>query len=341
MNGMQRVLAAIRGEPADRIPIFCNLLDQGARELGISLREYYGSGHHVAEGQLRMRRKYGHDNVWALMYVGKEAELLGSRKILFSEDGPPNVEDFVIKELADISRLEVPDDLESHPAFAETLTCLRILRQEVGGSQPICAYLTASLSLPAILMGMERWLELLLLGPASLRDELLTKCSDFFRKEIAAFRKAGADILIYSNPFGSTDTLSMKLFQELAIPWMERDLGPGGVEGVVYYCGSSRFNRVIDQVLTRFGIGTYYLSPLDDVGEGKAIIAGRGLTCGVINDIPLVHWSAEEIDRQVARIIQAGKPGGKFLFGTLLMPLAIPEPKIRLLMDAALRHGAW
>ena len=30
MNALQRLQAAIQGEPADRIPIFCNMLEQGA-----------------------------------------------------------------------------------------------------------------------------------------------------------------------------------------------------------------------------------------------------------------------------------------------------------------------
>lgn len=341
ITGMDRLLAAIEGRTSDRIPVFCNLFDQGAGEMGVSLKEYYADGEMVAEAQLRMREKYGHDNVWSLFYVGKEAELLGSRSILFAEDGPPNVEDFVIKSLDDIGRLEVPGSIEDHPAFAETLKCMRILKAEAGGKYPICAYLTASMSLPAILMGMEKWLELLLLGPASARDELLAKCSDFFIKEIAAYRAAGADILVYSDPFGSTDIVPMHLFEKMSLPWMERDLKPGGMDGVVYYCGGSPFNNVIDRVIERVGFKTFYLGPADDVVEAKRIIDGRGLACGIINDIMLVAWSEEEVRAEVKRIIDAGLPGGRFLFGTLVMPLGIPERNIRAMLEAAYEFGRY
>jgi uroporphyrinogen-III decarboxylase len=341
ITGMDRLLAAIKGEVSDRIPVFCNLLDQGAGELGLPLEEYYSNGEHVAEGQLRMREKYGHDNVWSLFYVGKEAELLGCRKILFATDGPPNVEDFVIKTPDDIHRLEIPDDVSAHPAFAEELKCLRILRREAGGKYPICAYITATMALPVLLMGMEKWMGLLFSGPAGLRDELLEKCHDFFVKEIAAYRAGGADVLVYSNPFGSSDTVSLKYFQEHSLPWIEKDIQTVGTAGIVYYCGTSRFNRVINTVLERTGIGVYYLSPLDDVAEGKKIIAGRGLTCGVLNDIKLVDWSGEEIRREVKRIIEAGMPGGKFLFGTGVMPLQIPERNIRTMLEAAFEFGCY
>ena len=339
ITGMDRLAAAIKGDRCDRIPVFCNLLDQGAKELGMPLRDYYASGECVAEAQLRMRTKYGYDNLWCLFYVGKEAELLGCKHIVFAETGPPNVGHLVIQTADDIHKLEVPDDLTAHPAFQEPLKCLRILRQEAGGKHPICAYLTASMTLPAILMGMEKWLTLLLSGPANLRDELLTKCCDFFRKQIAAYRNAGADVFVYSNPFGSTDFVPMKLFHELSLPWMERDLQPGGTEGVVYYCGGARMNPVIDQVLNRTGIATYYLSPLDDIAEGKQIVAGRALCAGVINDIKLIDWSPEEVRNEVRRMLEAGMPGGKFFFGTLVMPYGIPEENIRAMLAAAYEYG--
>ena len=285
MNGMERLVAAINASPADRIPVFCNLLDQGAKELGMTLEEYYSRGEHVAAGQLRMREKYGYDNLWSLFYVGKEAELLGCRRIIYASDGPPNVGEMIIKNLDDISRLTIPDSIIDHPAFAEELTCLRILRQEAGGRYPICAYITASMTLPAILMGMEKWISLLLRGPAAPREELLAKCHEFFVKEVAAYREAGADVLVYSNPFGSTDFVPPVFFEKHSLPWIKKDIEAVGNQGMVYYCGSARFNRVIDRVLSETGIGTYYLSPLDDVAEGKQAIDGRGLCCGVINDI--------------------------------------------------------
>ena len=338
-TGTERLAAAAAGRSCDRIPVFCNLLDQGARELGISLREYYASGEHVAEAQLRMRARYGYDNVWSLFYVGKEAELLGPAKIAFAEDGPPNVAEFPLSGLDDIPRLQVPTDLRTHPAFEQPLRCLRILRREVGGKHPICAYVTASPTLPAILLGMEKWMELLLGGPALLREELLAKCSDFCRVEIAAYREAGADVILYSNPFGSADFLPVRLIGERSHPWMERDLAPGGVEGIVYYCGSSRINTVLPDVLARTGIGTYYLSPLDDVAEARRLAGDGALLASALNDIPLIRWPPERVRQEVRGIVSAGVRTGRFLFGTLLMPLAIPEANVLALLEAAFEAG--
>ncbi|CAK0770850.1 Uroporphyrinogen decarboxylase [Gammaproteobacteria bacterium] len=338
----ERLLATVNGQPTDRIPIFCNLLDQGARELGVALRDYYRDGTLVAEAQLRMREKYGHDNVWCLSYVGKEAELLGCREILFAEDGPPNVADFVIQEPADIHKLHVPDDLTTHPAFRATLDCLKVLRAEIGGKVPICAYLTASTTLPAMLMGMDKWLELLLFGPTELRDLLLAKCCDFFHKQYHAYRAAGADLLCYSSPFTSTDFLPRRLIREFTLPWMERDLLPCGFEGVVYFCAQARVVPSLDLVLERLPPPTtVYLGPDEDSAAAKRIVTDRALTCGIINDIKLCRWSEQEVRVEVKRLIEMGKPGGRFFIGTSVMPLAIPERNIHAYIEAASEYGCW
>jgi uroporphyrinogen decarboxylase len=337
---MDRLIAASNGKIIDHIPVFCNLLDQGARELGMSIEEYFSSGENVAKGQLKMLEKFGHDNVWSLFFVGKEAELFGCQKIFYANDGPPNVEDFIIQTYDDIVNLKVPDDISSHPAFAETAKCIEILKREVGGKVPICAYLTASMSLPAILMSMEKWLELLMLGPEDIRDLLLEKCSDFFRKEIEAYRKAGADILVYADPYGSTDIIPIKLFQELSIKWMKRDLEAGGLNGVVYYVGGARLNSVVEQVIAEVGIQTFYPGPLEDVGESMRIINGRALCAGVINDIKLLDWTPDEVRAEVRRIVKDGlREGKKFFFGTVLMPYGIPDENIKAMIDAAKEFG--
>ena len=341
MTPLEILTAAINGTPATRIPIFCNLLDQGARELKLSPANYFADGAAVAEAQLRLLKRYGHDNVWSLHYVGKEAELLGCREILFADDGVPNVADFIIKNLDDVAKLEIPQDITQHPAWQSIADCLKILRQEVGATHPICAYVTASTTLPAILMGMEKWMELFLLGPFDVRDELLRKCSEFFHQEIAALRAAGANVLAYSTPFGSPYFVSRKHIERDVLPWMKRDLAPGGTEGVVYYCGTAPFNEVIELVFDELQISIHYVGPLSDLAQAKHMINTRGLTCGVIDDIKMIHWNETQIRNEVKRIIDIGKPGGHFLFGNAVMPLAVPERNIRTMIDAAFEYGRW
>ena len=340
ITGMERLVAAITGEKCDRVPVFLNLFDQGAKELGMPLKEYYSKGTNVAEGQLKMREKYGYDNIWGIFYAAKEVELLGSREVLYVDDGPPNVGDYLIKHYDDVAKLEIPADISSHPAFAEVRECLRILKGEVGGKYPICAYVGASTTLPVLLMGMEKWFELLFMGPPEVRDELLAKCSEFSKKELAAYREAGADLILYANSLGSTEIVSMEQFEKLTLPWMKRDLEGVDMNGMIYYSGSAKINPVLPQVIEA-GFRVFSLSPFDDIAAAKRMLDGPGIIAGVINDIKLPDWSEAEIEAEVKRIMEAGKNGGRFLLGTGLMPYNIPEHKIRALCEAAYKFGSY
>jgi uroporphyrinogen decarboxylase len=338
-TGAERVAAAFEGRVIDRIPVFSIMLDQGAKELGLSLKEYYSRGEYVAEGQLRLREKYGYDNLWSLFYVGREAELLGCTKILYAEDGPPNVGEMILRTRDDIARFEPPTRIEDIPAFAEPLKCLQILRAESAGRYPICAYLTSAMTLPAMLMGMEKWIELLLIGPFDLRDELLRKCSDFFRLLASAYRSAGADILVYANPFGSTDIVPLKFLREASLPWMQRDLAGMSMDGFVYYCGGARLGGSIGLVAEKLGFDTFYISPMDDIRACKRVVGDRGLVGAAFNDARLIDCSEAEVRDAVRRICEEGMPGGHFFLGTLLMPYSIPERNIHAFFDAAREFG--
>jgi uroporphyrinogen decarboxylase len=273
-----------------------------------------------------------------LFYVGKEAEFLGCKEVLYSEEGPPNVLDFVIKNREDIYTLKIPENLMDEPSFQETKICLDILKREVKGKYPICVYATASMALPALLMGMDKWFDLLYSDDEA-RDVLLEKCLLFFQKEVEAYRTLGADVVLYSNPFGSTDVVPMKTFQSLSLKWMRKEFNLIGVHDVVYYCGMARMGEVIEQIISEFGIKAFYLSPLDDLGKAIKVISGRAFFAGVINDIPLIDWNVEKMTLEIQKILDLGMPEKRFMFGTGLMPFAIPEKSIRFLVDYAVAHG--
>jgi uroporphyrinogen decarboxylase len=100
MSSLERVLTAMAHKEADRVPLFLPVTMHGARELGLSLEEYYSKGENIAEGQLRLRKKYGSDFVYTFSYAAAEQEAFGGHALYF-DDGPPNAGEPVIKGEAD------------------------------------------------------------------------------------------------------------------------------------------------------------------------------------------------------------------------------------------------
>ena len=80
---------------------------------------------------------------------------------------------------------------------------------------------------------------------------------------------------------------------------------------------------------------------MDDISEAKRLVAGRAVTAAPVNDILFPHWSEAQVRAEVRRVVEAGKPGGRFLVGSSAMPLSIPERNIRAMIEAAREYGRW
>lgn len=303
------------------VAVYFNLLEQGVGELGAE--NYYADGERAAEIAIRMREKHGYHNVWGLFGPSLEPQLFGAA---------PGEE---FSHFNSLEKLRVPDLLGCEPCLEETLRSLRLLRRELGGRYPICARVTGSMTMPSMLIGIEKWMELLFLGPTHLRDDLLQKCSGLVNKQIALYREHGADLIVYSDPFGSTDMVTSGVFRELSLPWILRDLQPVGVRGILYSCGSSRLGSRLSEVHQATGLSAYQLSSLDELAATRASVGISPLCLGTINYFKLVRGSREQIREEVRRVMQEGVlSGGNFAVSTSVMPLSISDSSIRDLVDA-------
>ena len=68
MNSMQRVLTALSHKEPDRVPMFLLTTLHGAKELGLTIEEYFSRADYVAEGQMRLLKKYRSDCLYPFYY---------------------------------------------------------------------------------------------------------------------------------------------------------------------------------------------------------------------------------------------------------------------------------
>ncbi len=69
MTSLQRVLTTLEHKEPDRVPFFLLATMHGAKELGLSIREYFSRAENIVEGQMRMLAKYRHDCVYNFFYA--------------------------------------------------------------------------------------------------------------------------------------------------------------------------------------------------------------------------------------------------------------------------------
>lgn len=128
MNSKERCLAAIHGQPVDRVPAFPLLMFFAQQRQGITYREFATNGRVMAESQLRMRERFPIDAVTACTDAFRVVADLGA-EMAFPEDRPPYAVRPVIAGEGDLKRLSRPDPGDSGTRMADrVLGCAELAR---------------------------------------------------------------------------------------------------------------------------------------------------------------------------------------------------------------------
>ncbi|MBK5970688.1 MULTISPECIES: uroporphyrinogen decarboxylase family protein [Thiorhodovibrio] len=337
MSSLQRVLTTIGQSEPDRVPLFLLLTMHGARELGLSIHDYFADPRNVVEGQLRMRAKYRNDCYYAFFYAAIETKAWGA-EVIYIEDGPPSCGGPLVRNLEDIRRLQLPRVADS-PDLKRVLDAIAGLRAR-DGEMPIIGVVMSPFSLPVMQLGFERYLMLMLEHP-ELFEHLMALneafCVDWANAQI----KAGATAICYFDPVSSQTISRPEDFRRLGKPVAVRTIAK--IQGpVATHFASGRCLRIIDD-LPATGAALIGVSADEDLGKLKQAAAGRLTLFGNLNGIAMRRWDASAAEQAVKQAIAAAGPGGGFILSDNHgeIPFQVPEETLLAIADAVERWGRY
>jgi uroporphyrinogen decarboxylase len=338
MTSMERIGTALSHQEPDRVPVMLTVTMHGAKELGLSIEEYFSRPKYVIEGQLRLRRKFGHDCLNALTYGAMEYEAFGGQAV-FSDDGPPNAGAPVVRSREDIFSLSVPK-IEDTPMLQDGLAIVRGLVEAAAGEVPVVGVAIAPFSIPVMLMGFQGWLDLLQddrEAVARLMQVTSRFCVDWANAQFAA----GATAVAYYDPVSAADISHADLFEGIGLPVAKKTIG--AFQGAAaYHLASGRAQGRIDDYAATgaAGLGVSSMEDLDDI---KRQCAGRIAVIGNLNGIRLARWRPEEVRAAVKACIDAAAPGGGFVLSDNHgeIPFQVPDENLHALMDAVRELGTY
>ena len=338
MTSLQRVLTTLGHQEPDRVPRFLLLTMHGARELGISIREYFSDAKHVVEGQLRMRARYGNDCLYPFFYAAIEVEAMGG-EVIFVEDGPPNAGRPVIVDPERIPSLRWPDPATS-PVLRRVLEAIAGLKAAVGDEAPVVGVVMSPFSLPVMQLGFDRYLEVIYERPDLFRA-LMAANEEFCVSYANAQLAAGATAICYFDPVSSPTIVPRELYLktgfEVARRTLSRINGPTAT-----HLASGRALGIVDD-LAATGTAAVGVSALEDLGRLKAAARGKIALLGNLNGIEMRHWSAAEAEANVKEAIRLAGPGGGFILGDNHgeIPWQVPEEVLLAVSEAAHTWGNY
>ncbi len=334
----ERVFTALSYNEPDRVPLFLNLTIIGARELGVSIKDYYSSVDKVVKGQLLMKEKYRNDMVTSFLYSAAEVEAWGGEVIYF-DDGPPNSGEPFIREIEDIDNLNVPD-IYNTPCLLKGLNIIRKLKDEVKDETPIIGAVTSPFSLPVMQMGFEKYLDMLYF-----QKDYFTKLMQINVEFCVAWAnaqlEAGATAISYADPLASPSIIERDTYLKTGFIIAKSTIAR--IKGAVATNLASGIAIPVIKDLIKTGTVAVAISAEDDVAEAKKIAGGSVAIIGNLNAIEMRNWDSAKIEKEVKDIIlKAGFGGGLILSDNHgEIPWQVPESVLLEISEAVSQFGTY
>lgn len=338
MTSLERVLTAIGRKEPDRVPFFLLATMHGAKELGLSIKDYFSRGEHVAEGQLRLRAKYGHDCLYAFFYAPVEIEAFGG-EVIYTEDGPPNSGRPFLSRAGEIGKLRAPD-IAGQPCLQKVLKAIRLMKKAVGDEAPIIGVAMSPFSLPVMQMGFERYLDLLCFHPVLFR-RLMRVNEDFCAAWANAQVAAGATAICYFDPVSSTTVTTRDQYLKTGFRAAKRTIPRINAPTATHFASGKCLPIVGDAART--GTAIIGVSATEDLAELKAA-CGVGLTVlGNLNGIAMRRWTPEEAEENVKDAVRRAGPGGGFILSDNHgeIPFQVPDDTLLAVSEAVRKWGRY
>ncbi|UUX92501.1 uroporphyrinogen decarboxylase family protein [Methanoplanus endosymbiosus] len=338
MTPMQRTLKTMEFCEPDRVPLFLLLTMHGAKELGLSIKNYFSEPEYVAEGQVRLQKKFGSDCYFGFTYAALEAEAWGS-DVIFIDNGPPNAGRPVIREPEDIEKIQVPEISEC-PCLQNTLSIVERLNKAADGNIPVISAAVSPFSLPVMQMGFEGYLDLIYSG-SPLFDKLMKKNEQFCISWANALFDAGATAVAYFDPLASPDIIDSELFRRTGLLTAKRVISK--VKGpMAMHLASGRALPAIGDI-SETGCTGVAVSAFDDLAAVKEACYGKITVMGNLNGVEMRRWTDDVAEAKVKEAISAAGHGGGFILtdnhGEI--PYQVPDSVLYAIGKAVRKWGQY
>ena len=308
MTSLQRVLTTLGHSEPDRVPFFLLLSMHGAKELNLSIEDYFSNANNVVEGQLRLREKFKDDCYLNFFYAGIEIEAMGG-EVIFTTDGPPNAGSPIIKDINQIPDIEHVS-VDNSPSLQKVLRVTEKLKTKVGDDAPIIGVVMSPFSLPIMQLGFSNYIELIYDYPI-LFNQLMQINEKFCIEWANAQLDSGATAICYFDPASSPTIISKEKFLETGFKIGKRTIA--NINGPVAMHLASGISLPISNELMQMGAAVLGVSGDEDLEDLVSVYQNKTSLLGNLNGVEMRRWTPKEAERKVREAIDKAAPGGGFI----------------------------
>lgn len=235
MNSVERISATLAGKPLDRRAFIPVLSLYGARLTHCPLDQYYSDPDAYTAGQVAVSKDFEPDILFGPFAFALIGAAFGSQ-IKISDTQAPNVSKPAVTSFDEWDRLDLPD-FDTNPYLLYFQQAVQAMAREFDGRVPVAACLPAPIDIPALVFGMEGWMELLLFD-AKGAQKVLEKVNRFFVKLTNTLFAKGAMVAFLPCGYASPAVLMRDPVKKLIRPAMKQALSQLKGPAVLHHCGA-------------------------------------------------------------------------------------------------------
>jgi uroporphyrinogen decarboxylase len=337
MNAYERVMNTLQGKPVDRVPVFAVLGAYGGELTRTNLRALYSEVNAYVAGQRAAQETFGLDLVLAPFDYSAIAEAFGGEVAWFT-DQPPNLKRPAAASAAAALALPLPDPhlTARLPFIVESARQLNAIYRE---RVPVFAAVPGPMALPALILGLETWLETLLFDEAA-ATRLLEQTGKFFVTWANTLLEAGVTALIVTEGMAAAEIAPRRLFAERMLPHLRtvfaRVRGP-----MVFHHTGGRINPILDLLPGLPGLAGVVVSSKDNLAEARQHLGPGLLLLGNLDNLGFPTATAGEIRERSLACLRAAVPAGPFILANSGgdIPLSTPPENLHAMLAASAAYA--
>jgi len=316
MTSMERVLATIKGEETDRIPVCSLTVGVTRHTIGCGFPEFSRNSEIAAQAMITTNKLVGDDIILCFTDLSVEAADFGQEMIYPKHTtAHPDYNNPLIKEPSDYGRLN-RFLAEQGTRMSTYLDLCEKLVSRVGEQNPILGFVYGPLGVLGMLRGMENLYLDILEAPDDVKAglEIVTDVLvDFVR---AQFRRGVAGVCIDTLP-ASRSGVSPTVWEEFEGIYAKRlkdEIIAQGVLNAHHGCGFSPYFREVRKWLDPTVLSFADMAEgCDSMREVKETYGRDSILMGYVPTELLYSGSPADVIRESLRQIEELGPGGNFV----------------------------
>ena len=329
MNAIERVYNRLKGNPVDRAPNTCIIMQFAARYIGVEYGKYCTDYRYLAEANIKCCRDFGIDMVSAISDPTREASALGSEVIIRNEN-VPYCKEPLIKQYSDINKIKKVIVNRSQ-RMLDRIKAIEYYKKNVGNEFPILGWCEGPLSLAGELRGINE-ICIDLVDEPEFVEELMDICvevsSIFAQEQIGA----GADFVGIGDAAASL--IGPKFYKQYVM-LREKELintiHKAGAKVKLHICGDI---TSLLEFLPLTGADIIDIDWMVDFKKANEIFNCKACACGNFDPVKiLLQGTIKDIKKNVKECLMNGNRY-TFISAGCEVPKYTPYENIRAVTEA-------